>query len=95
MRCQCFRYLIEMPPALAADLAVKEMEEIINYLAIMTVVVITTIILIGLPSGSREQVEKPRETQTRYAKSVQGYWDYLLLLALGLLVLLKIFLIIV
>ena len=73
----------------------KEMAEIINYLAFMTVVVISTIILFGLPSSSRQQVENPNETQPRYAKSVKGYWDYLLVLGMGVLVLLEIFLIIV
>ncbi len=69
------------------------MEEIINYLAFMVVVVVVAIIFFELPSGSRMEVEKRRKTHTPEMESGRGYWDYLLVSGMGILLLLEIFLI--
>ena len=72
---------------------VAEMEEIINYLTFMVVVVVVTIILFELPSGSRMEVEKRGKTHTSEMEPGRGYWDYLLVSGMGILLLLEIFLI--
>ncbi len=69
------------------------MEEIINYLAFMVVVVVFTIIFFELPGGNRIEVEKSRKTHISQAAPGQGYWDYLLVAGMGILLLLEIFLI--
>ena len=70
-----------------------EMEEIINYLAFMVVVVVVTILLFELPSGNRIEVEKSGKTHIPQVEAGQGYWDYLLVAGMGILLLLEIFLI--
>jgi len=69
------------------------MEEIINYLGFMTVAVIVTIILFELPGGNRIEVEKSGKTHITQATLAQGFWDYLLVAGMGILLLLEIFLI--
>ena len=69
-----------------------EMEQIINYLAFMVVVVVVTIILFELPGGNRT-VEKSGKTHIPQVGPGQGYWDYLLVAGMGILLLLEIFLI--
>ncbi|MFA9419148.1 MAG: hypothetical protein ACERLB_03270 [Gammaproteobacteria bacterium] len=68
------------------------MEQIINYLAFMVVIVIVTIFLFELP-GSNRTVEKSGKTHILQAEPGQGYWDYLLVAGMGILLLLEIFLI--
>ena len=70
-----------------------EMEQIVNYLAFMTVVVVVTIILFELPGASRIEVEKSGKSHIPQAAPGQGYWDYLLVAGMGILLLLEIFLI--
>lgn len=69
------------------------MEQVINYLAFMTVVVVVTIILFELPGTSRIEVENPGKTHIPQAAPAQGYWDYVLVAGMGILLLLEIFLI--
>ncbi len=59
----------------------------------MVIVVVVTIILFELPGGSRIEVEKPGKTHTPQAAPGQGYWDYLLVTGMGILLLMEIFLI--
>jgi hypothetical protein len=72
---------------------VDEMEQVINYFAFMVVVVVVTIILFELPGGSRIEVGKPGKTHIPQAAPAQGYWDYVLVAGMGILLLLEIFLI--
>jgi hypothetical protein len=69
------------------------MEEIINYLAFMVVVVVVTILLFELPGGNRIEVEQSGKTLIPQVEPGQGYWDYLLVAGMGILLLLEIFLI--
>jgi len=69
------------------------MEEVINYLAFMTVIVVVTIILFELPSGSRSKVESSGKSHIQQIEPGQGYWDYALVSGMGILLLLEIFLI--
>ena len=59
----------------------------------MVVVVIVTIIFFELPGGSRVEVEKPGKSHIPQAAPGQGYWDYLLVAGMGILLLLEILLI--
>ena len=59
----------------------------------MVVVVVVTIIIFELPGASRIEVENPEKTHTLQAVPGQGYWEYLLVAGMGILLLLEIFLI--
>ena len=74
------------------DQAVKKMEGIITYLTFTGATILVTKIVFQIRGGIGIGVEKSVEAPAEYIEPEQGFWDYLLVTGVGVLVLLVIFL---